>query len=127
MNYVVIIIIGIACLILGWFLGYNHANEQLSKIEEALDYIEETNRTITVESVQYANAESEIRLLEKIESGNNDLAVEQIIESLASSYHLSVEAIEDGMASENDKDIVRSIEKLSTKSILFKKVMEYED
>ena len=127
MNYIVIIITGITCLIFGLLLGYNYANKELSNIEEAIDYIEETNDTINVEVIQFLNAASEIELLKKIEKGDSFTVEQHVIDNLGSYYKMSSEAVDDNMASENEIGIVRQINTLSKKSMLFKKVVEYQD
>lgn len=127
MNYLVIIIIGILCLIIGWLLGHNHANVNLANMEEAAEFIDEASSVIAVENIQYLNAASEIELLKKVENGETELAAQHLIDSLGPYYKMSSEAVDDQMASDNEIEIVKSIENLSRESALLKKVVEYKE
>lgn len=122
-----LIITGIAFLILGWLLGSNHANKKLSDIEDAIDFIDEANSTLSVENIQYFNAANEIELLKKIESGDTTTAAQHLIDSLGPYYKMSSEAADDNMASDQEIEIVKTIENLAKHSNLFKKVTEYQE
>ena len=127
MNNILVVVIGVAGLALGWLIGYNHASDNLSDMIEAQEFIEEANAVVTVENIQFLNAANEIELLKKIDNGEVRQAAQQVIDSLGKYYKISSEAVADKMASENEAEIVDTINTLALNNELFKKVVAYQD
>jgi len=128
MNLFAIVITAIAFLAIGWMLGAKSIVEiesNLENIEEALDYIEQTSDAMTIESANNSNAYMNIDLLTKLESSEIDTAKEQLIDNLGSFYKMTNEAIDDGMASEEEKEIAQYLVTLAKTHTAFQKIIDY--
>ena len=128
MNLFAIVITAIAFLAIGWMLGAKSIVElesNLENIEEALDYIEQTSDTLTIESANNSNAYMNIDLLTKLESSEIDTAKELLIDNLGSFYKMTNEAIDDGMASEEEKEIAQYLVTLAKTHTAFQKIIDY--
>ena len=128
MNYTIVIIftlvIGLACFGAGWLVGFGKASTQYQNIEQANEYIEEISQFLTVGKIQYLEATSQIQLLESLEKKEYAALKASLIESLSSYYRLAKESVEDGMASEEELEVIEELNKLATKSEYFKSVIK---
>jgi len=128
MNLLAIVTTAVAFLAIGWILGAKSIagiENNLKNVEEALDYIEQTSDSMTIESANNFNAYMNIDLLTKLESSEIDTAKEQLIDSLGSFYKMTNEAIDDGMASEEEKEIVQRLVTLAKTHTAFQKIIDY--
>ncbi len=129
MNLFAIVITAIAFLAIGWVWGAKSIvgfESNIENIEDALEYIDETSDAITIESANNFHAYMNIDLLTKLESSEIDTAKEQLIDSLGSFYKITNEAIDDGMASEEEKEIIQRIGTLAKIHTVFQKIVDYK-
>ncbi|MCQ3831178.1 hypothetical protein HXX02_17235 [Microbulbifer elongatus] len=127
MNYILLIVVSITCLAVGWFLGSTRASSEIDQLEKAQDYLEESSDFLKIEKFQAAQARDQIRLIKYLEKGNHRAIEEDVVYGLGSFYKMSKESIEDGMASEEDIEIVSEVLDLAKSSVLFKKVTEHQE
>ena len=133
MNYFIIIIVAVVFLGLGFSLGYGKGAEGIDEMEHAIEaqeaaneFLSDTADLLSTENLQSSQTMEYISLLEDVE--NRDLkAIEaHLLDSVGRSFLLSQEAIELEMATDNDIEIVKRINELSKRSVLFKKVINHE-
>ena len=106
----------------GLLLVQGKSDKRLDDIEEAIDYIDKTSDLNDIDAIQNMNAEIQIELLITLEKGNIEDAKIQIIDILSNHFSMSNEAIEDGMASDEDKEIVSRIKELAKDYASFKEI-----
>lgn len=127
MNYTIIIIcafvIGLVCLGVGWLIGFGKASEQYQNIEQANEYIEETSQFLTIGKIQYFEAANQVQLLQGLEKEEYSTMKASLIESLSSYYHSAKESVDDGMASEEELEMIEELTKLAAQSEYFESII----
>ena len=131
MNYLLIIIIALVSLGVGFLFGYEKGSATIDEIVDAQEaaegFLGEVNNLLSIEGVQASQTMEYIYLLEEVEKRNFKSAEDFLIDSVGRSYKLSEEAVDVGMASDQDIEIVKRVGDLSKNSVIFKKIMKYEE
>ncbi len=127
MNYIIIIIcvlvVALVCFGIGWLFGFGKASTQYQGIEQASEYIEETSQFLTIGKIQYFEAMNQIQLLQNLEKEKYDTIKTSLIESLNEYYRLAKESVEDGMATEEELEVIEELSKLAEESEYYKSVI----
>ena len=111
--YLTLVIVSLICLAIGWAIGNNSANKDKEKIDEEMEFLEETNNLITTEEINLINAESNLNILVDIELGKLEAAKNSLIETLNQYYKKTTESISDNLATDAEKDFIDKVENLA--------------
>jgi len=91
--------------------------------EQANEYIEETSQFLTIGKIQYFEAANQVQLLQGLEKEEYSTMKASLIESLSSYYHSAKESVDDGMASEEELEMIEELTKLAAQSEYFESII----
>ena len=115
--YIALIIVAFIATAIGWTIGWttgnSDADKEKGKIDEEMEFLEETNNLITTEDINLINAENNLNLLLDIEFGKLNSAKSLLVDNLRQYYKTTSESISDHLATDAEKDLIDKINNLA--------------
>lgn len=134
MNYILLMIVALTSLPIGFLVGFSRGTSNIDEVikstdvqEEMRGFLDSVVEPLNVQNIQALHTMEHISLLEELEKNDLDAIKAFLLDSVSRSYKLSQEAIDTGMASDGDIEIVERVNSLSGKSALFGSVTRYKE